>query len=446
MGNEIYPEFANFTFEMNKKDLHITPVYINRNISYRISYKCLECNRENVYHVRCDYSFVPKFKDILSRIRTPCLCKKSLFTQAFHGVTYHIYPDIMMRYTLVYQPEKVSRVYLIHKGKMSRVYDPVKEIKPRALDALNSCIKIKNSLPQWIESFKMLDDVLLRPETNVLPKSNPTVNVKLGDVYYSQIKSICGHHFYRVISVKSNEIEIQCTECEQKKCIFKSTFADNYKFAYHSNITNTTKIPQKKVEAPPKQSISKKKISFVDVIVLSTSRKCSEFNHTLIDYIGVLPVYTNDQCKNLEINISYCKQCSKYIMLTTDYTKINGSPICEVRDQTTGKIYNKGLDIFGLNSTESVLHSYGYNVRSGNGLSSMDRRNILINVLKNGVCSKSEIISHLEYCINMASSKSNMAAAIHKWESDIQFVREYKTDAEKVAIGSITLKYNKPKG
>lgn len=225
----------------------------------------------------------------------------------------------------------------------------------------------------------------------------------------------------------------------------KSTFADNYKFAYHSNITNTTTVSQKKVENPPKQSISKKKISFVDVIVLSTSRKCSEFNHTLIDYIGVLPVYTNDQCKNLEINISYCKQCSKYIMLTTDYTKINGSPICEVRDQTTGKIYNKGLDIFGLNSTESVLHSYGYNVQSGNGLSSMDRRNILINVLKNGVCSKSEIISHLEYCINMASSKSNMVAAIHKWESDIQFVREYKTDAEKVAIGSITLKYNKPK-
>ena len=132
-------------------------------------------------------------------------------------------------------------------------------------------------------------------------------------------------------------------------------------------------------------------------------------------------------------------------MLTTDYTKINGSPICEVRDQTTGKIYNKGLDIFGLNSTESVLHSYGYNVRSGNGLSSMDRRNILINILKNGVCSKSEIISHLEYCINMASSKSNMVAAIHKWESDIQFVREYKTDVEKVAIGSISLKYNKPK-
>ena len=164
-----------------------------------------------------------------------------------------------------------------------------------------------------------------------------------------------------------------------------------------------------------------------------------------MDYIGVLPVMNNNQYKNLEINIGYCKQCDKYIMLTSDYIKISGSPICEVRDQTTGRVYNKRHNIYGMNSAESVLHQYGYNVRAGNGLSSMDRQQILLKVMDNGILSKSQIISHLEYCINMASSKSNMATAIHKWESDIQFVREYKTDAERVAISSITLKYNKPK-
>lgn len=443
--NEIYPKIADSSFNMNKKDLHIAPVYINKSISYRVSYRCLECTRENILYVKCDYSFVPNFKNILTRIITPCSCNKMLPMQRFHGVTYHLFPDIMMRYILAYKPEKVSRVYLVYKGKMSRVYDPETEIQSKALDILNSCVKIRDSLSQWIESFKTLDNILLQPENKTPLKPTSTIDAKLGDVFYSKIKSICGHHFYRVISVKPNEIEIQCTECEQKKRIFKSTFAENYKFAYHSNITGSTKLSQEKVKPPQKPLISKKKISVVDVIVLSTSKKCSEFNHTIVDYVGILPVYNNGQCKNLEINIGYCKQCDKYIMLTSDYIKINGSPICEVRDQTTGRIYNKGYDIYNFSSTESVLHSYGYNVRAGNGLSSMDRRNILLNVLKNGVCSKSEIISHLDYCINMASGKSNMTAAIHKWESDLQFVRDYKTDAEKVAIGSITLKYNKAK-
>lgn len=443
MTNEIYPEFANFSFNMNKKDLHITPVYVDKNISYRISYRCLECNKENVYYVRSDYSFVPKFNKILNGMTIPCSCNKMLFMQRFHGVTYHLFPDIMMRYTLAYKTEKVSRVYLIYKGKMSKVYDPGTEIQPKAIDALNSCAKIKDSLSQWIESFKTIDNILLQqPENKMPPKSIHTANIQLGDVFYS-IKSVCGHHFYNVINIKSNEIGIQCTDCERKRFITKSKLAEDYDFAYHSNITDK-KNSQKDI-VPSNLSILKKEISAVDVVVLSTSKKCSEFNHAIVDYIGILPVYNNNQCKNIEINIGYCKQCNKYIMLTSDYVKINGSPICEIRDQTTGKIYNKGYNIYGFGSAESVLHLYGYNVRAGNGLSTESRRNILINLLKNGICSKNEIISHLEQCINMASKKSNMCAAIHKWESDLQFIREYKIDAEKVAIGSITLRYNKVK-
>lgn len=444
-NNGIYPASSNFDFTMNKKDLHIAPICINKNISYRISYKCLKCGRENVVFVRCDYTFVPKFVEILNKVQSFCSCNESIFTQRFHGVTYHLYPDTLMRYTLAYKPEKVSRVYLTYNKEMAKAYDPNSEISPKALNVLNSCTKINNSLSQWIDSFKSMDKILLQSENKPVSNLVATVKIKLGDVFYSKTKTICEHHFYKVVVIGPNEIAIKCTECNQEKYIQKSAFISDFKYAYHSNIIDKPKSIQMKDKASPNPLITKKKISSIDVIVLSTSKKCSEFNHSIVDYIGILPVFVNGQCKNIEINIGYCKQCDKYIMLSSDYIRICGTPICEVRDQTTGKIYNKASDIYGFNSTESVLHSYGYNVRSGNGLSSIDRRNILINILKNGICSKNEIISHLDYCINMASGKSNMTAAIHKWESDLQFVRDYKTNTERVPIGSITLKYNKVK-
>ena len=445
MGNEIFPKNADFLFENNKKDIHIAPVYIDNNISYRISYRCLECGRENIVFMKHDYSFVPRFSEILSRVKTPCLCKKYIFTQSFHGITYHLNTDTTMRYTLAYKSNRLSRIYLSYKGQLARVYDPKSDIKPKALEIINSCAAIKNSLPQWINSFKALDNILLLPESDMPQKPMPEINAKTGDVYYLKIKSICDHHFYRVTGIKPSVVEVECTDCGHKKRVPKDVFVDYYKYAYHSNISNTTKVPQKEVKTSPAPLISKREISAVDVIVLSTSKRCTDLNHTIIDYIGVLPVMNNNQYKNLEINIGYCKQCDKYIMLISDYIKISGSPICEVRDQTTGRVYNKMHNIYGMNSAESVLHQYGYNVRAGNGLSSMDRQQILLKVMDNGVLSKNQIISHLEYCINMASGRLNMDSAIRKWSMDLDFVRCYNPKAKHVAINSITLKYSKKK-
>lgn len=459
--DEIFPENTPIFINENKRDLHITPIYRNDIVVFHTMYKCSKCEKENFNFSSVKYTYVPDFVAIIDDLKkTSCDCKTRFSLNDIRGISYHFYPDKTLRY--IFRYDDPNRITFRYEGRTIRIFSSKSHNDLlSAKICLNANLKIKNTLPEWTDKFhKIWIDKFhkIKVDSNELEETTPEIiknsepiksiiefNVQLGDVFYSKTKSICGHHFYRVISVKPNEIEIQCTECEQKKRIFKSTFAENYKFAYHSDITSSTKLPQGKVKPLQKPLISKKKISVVDVIVLSTSKKCSEFNHTIVDYVGILPVYNNGQCKNLEINIGYCKQCDKYIMLTSDYIKINGSPICEVRDQTTGRIYNKGYDIYNFSSTESVLHSYGYNVRAGNGLSSMDRRNILLNVLKNGVCSKSEIISHLDYCINMASGKSNMTAAIHKWESDLQFIREYKTDAEKVAIGSITLKYNKAK-
>lgn len=452
--DEIFPEIPIFLNE-NKWDLHIAPIYNNGIILFYTMYKCSKCEKENFNFISVKYTFVPDFVAIINELKkTSCDCKTHFSLNGIRGISYHFFPDKTLRYNFRHNVDDSNRITFKYKGRTARIFSSKSQNDLlSAKICLNANLKIKNTLPEWIDNFHKIkaDSNKLEITTQKVSKdselieSTPEIDVKLGDVFYSKNKSICNHHFYRVISVESYEVDIQCTECEQKRHIFKSTLIENYKFAYHSDFIDSTKSSQKKIESSPSLSMQKKKISVVDVIVLSTSKKCSEFNHTIVDYIGILPVYHNDQCKNLEINIGYCKQCNKYIMLTSDYIKINGSPICEVRDQITGKIYNKGYNIYDSNSTESVLHSYGYNVRAGNGLSSIDRRNILLNILKNGVCSKSEIISHLDYCINMASGKSNMSVAIHKWKSDLQFIREYKINAEKVAIGSITLKYNKIK-
>lgn len=59
------------------------------------------------------------------------------------------------------------------------------------------------------------------------------------------------------------------------------------------------------------------------------------------------------------------------------------------------------------------------------------------------ILSKNEIISHLEYCINMASGREHLNVAIAKWQADLDFVRKLNTNAERIAIKSLTLKFPK---
>lgn len=201
------------------------------------------------------------------------------------------------------------------------------------------------------------------------------LTVQIGDVYCMN-KILCGHYFWKVFSVTKNEISLRCVTCNKELFMSPNILALKGSFAYHSN--NAVKTPM----LP--QSKSTKHITKADIIVLSTTKYCTYLNHTIDDYIGVLPIATEKSKTDIEVDLGYCRECNKYIMLTSTYLRIQGDPICMVKDMRTGKVYNKPDSGFWLNSTEHIIHQYGYNVKSGNGMLSTDRQEILAKIINNG--------------------------------------------------------------
>ena len=254
-----------------------------------------------------------------------------------------------------------------------------------------------------------------------LSDSNP---ININDEYFTSI-SKCRHHLWRVLGVNDEEVMLKCTICRDINFVKRNVFFKDYRL----NKVYETKLP--------------KPLSAADVIVLSSSKRCTNLNHTIENYIGVLPVATKEKQNNIEVDLGYCRECNLYIMLHSTYNKIVGNPICMVRDLITNKIINKANSGFWIESNEHILHRLGYNVRIGNGLSSIDRQQILAKIINNNILSKNEIISHLEYCINMASGREHLNVAIAKWQADLDFVRKLNTNAERIAIKSLTLKFPK---
>ena len=86
---------------------------------------------------------------------------------------------------------------------------------------------------------------------------------------------------------------------------------------------------------------------------------------------------------------------------------------------------------------QSILMQYGYNVSQTSELSETVRRKILSILIDNGIMSKTDIISYLDFFISQHKSEK-YHLAIEKWKSDRAFVNEYKKGCfEKYTVGNL---------
>lgn len=98
--------------------------------------------------------------------------------------------------------------------------------------------------------------------------------------------------------------------------------------------------------------------------------------------------------------------------------------LCRVTEE---KNYMKNGYASGMKlAQESLLMQYGYSVSQNNGLSTTSRQKILAVIIGNKIMAKSEIISYLDFFIRHRSLMGNMEIAISKWETDREFVENYR--------------------
>lgn len=163
---------------------------------------------------------------------------------------------------------------------------------------------------------------------------------------------------------------------------------------------------------------------------------CVSERHSLQDVICLVNISTDTGTMAVEIPATYCLNCRKYYILESEYQKYReqGSLLCRVVYCDYYTYYNDYCcDNFESFEEESILHVMGYNVREYDGPTAEERREILRDVVDRHILTRGEICTHLRRLIRLRENNPNMAAACNKWQADIDYICNYKTnDLERV--------------
>ena len=184
-------------------------------------------------------------------------------------------------------------------------------------------------------------------------------------------------------------------------------------------------------------------INFADVIVLSNINYCTYKGHGVDDVMSHIPTFTPDgKIKYIDMNLTYCNQCDKYIMLKSDFKSISGIIACEVVDETTSYNYNNS-DSIEISQSESLLYKYGYNVKTKENISDKQRHLILAAVIESGILTRDQICSHLGTLIERGSKIDRWKLATQKWTQDRQYVKKYNSShLPEILLNKVILKYH----
>ncbi len=211
---------------------------------------------------------------------------------------------------------------------------------------------------------------------------------------------------------------------------------ENKSLDQHNNKQQT----EKKQAAQEAIHVHDNNIRVKDFVVRRNTFKCRYNDHKLQNINALINIIDrNGEIKQEKVSAGYCPKCNIFFILESIYQslKIKGTPICRVSDEKaylSNNSYANGMKL----AQESVLRQYGYSVSQEEGLTSATRRKILALLVDNKVLTKNDIISYLDFFISQRQYNHKFEKAIDKWESDREFISEYKAgDYATYGVGGI---------
>lgn len=168
------------------------------------------------------------------------------------------------------------------------------------------------------------------------------------------------------------------------------------------------------------------KIGLKDFVVRGSVFKCMHKKHRIDNVDAIINIDDDGKKRQIKISAGYCSQCRIYFILDSTYQNLKrqGMLLCRVTDE---KRYMKSESTSEMKlAQESLLMQYGYNVSKAEQLTSVARQKILAVIIDNKIMAKSEIISYLNFFVSQRNAIPNMEIAISKWESDREFVENYR--------------------
>ena len=141
--------------------------------------------------------------------------------------------------------------------------------------------------------------------------------------------------------------------------------------------------------------------------------------------------------EDILVHVQFCRTCGMYYM---------SDVALRLTEMNYGRIFiEREFDDFdwasfkGELNPESLLHRFGYNANENSREN--ERHAILKHLLDTGRFEKYEIINHLSFLISMNGNRCYKAKP--KWETDIQFVTDYRLSEQKIVFGLTPKKKHK---
>jgi len=270
-------------------------------------------------------------------------------------------------------------------------------------------LRMKNR--SYGKQYSMLNTVIKSPKTTIEDKS---LNVqKSGKSKVRQEDSSCKYYKHG-----------KCLFCDDK-CNINSVRCAKFKGG--SKKKYSPPAPKYEEVENPDKFKNLPKIDLRDFVVRSNVFKCTHSHHRISNIdAAVTVIESSGKETKIKIPAGYCKQCHVYFIMESTYQELKrkGIILCRISDE---KAYLKsGLSNGMKLAQESILMQYGYNVSQTEGLFQRARQQILAVLIDNKILSKSEIISYLDFFISQRAGRSNMEIAISKWETDREFVENYR--------------------
>lgn len=271
------------------------------------------------------------------------------------------------------------------------------------------------------ESIKKNEQILYEKAVTAIAR-NYNTTIKNVNSIAGEYKSKCSYYS----DGKCSFYKITSSNCflEYSDCVFHDEFIK--RMIKHSEKNLRKQQNNNSISKSNKNKPMLIEIGLKDFVVRTNVFKCMHNKHKIDNIVAMINIDNDGKREQIKISAGYCNECKVYFMLNSTYQalKNKGLILCRITDE---KSYLKGNYANGIRlAKESILMQYGYNTSQTNGLSATGRQKILAVIIDNKIMSKSEIISYLDFFINQRSSQARMELAISKWETDREFVENYK--------------------
>lgn len=344
--------------------------------------------------------------------------------------------------------QRIQELYLLMRGDSFRGHNYYKEMYPYAraewkeyykkrAEEEDRKIELQKEKAQYRDLiifcflYEELPPIIeICKNDNLSPAQRKTLNAFVNKVYmYDRMVSRpssgdierAKESLSRIVSAKNASIEAKETAKD------KDDHKGKVKGSAENRSPSRDNKPAETMDLSPK-----------DFVVIASILKCTHAGHSVSDIIAKIKVRKRSgTIEEIEVPASYCKDCGCCYILSTEYDRIVaiGTPICTIINETTLTKIKHG-EYKG--KTESLLYALGYNVSAKEDLVDEQRQLILVSAIENGLITQGEIMSHLSFLITFGQNNKNKEKALPKWENDLAFISEYKSDKETTRVKSIT--------